>query len=103
MTRQGIELDSPAMRRFCEKWKIRELSVFGAILREDFRPDSDIDFLADFGEDAEWGAFDHMDMEEELEAMFGRRVELVGRTAIEASGNRFRKKEIFSTAEPVIA
>jgi predicted nucleotidyltransferase len=103
MTKQGIELDTPEMRRFCEKWKIRQLWVFGSILRDDFRPDSDVDFLADFGKDAEWDAFDHMDMESELEAMLGRKVELVGRTAIEAGGNRYRKKEIFAKAEPVIA
>ncbi len=101
MNRHGIEFDSEELRAFCRKWKIRELCVFGSILRDDFRPDSDIDFLADFEEDADWDAFDHMDMEDELEAMFGRGVDLVGRTAIEASNNRFYKREILGNAERV--
>jgi predicted nucleotidyltransferase len=103
MTKQGIELDSPAVRQFCEKWKICRLAVFGSILRDDFRLDSDIDFLADFEEDAEWDAFDHLDMEDELQGLFGRRVELVGRNAIIASRNRFYIKEILGSAEAVIA
>jgi hypothetical protein len=43
MTAHGIDLDSEAIRDFCAKWKIKELSVFGSILREDLRPDSDVD------------------------------------------------------------
>lgn len=42
MVNHGINLDSPAIHEFCRKWKIKELSVFGSILRDDFRPDSDI-------------------------------------------------------------
>src|SRR5712692_3511361 len=103
MTAHGINLNSEAIRDFCARWRIKELSVFGSILRDDFRPDSDVDFLADFDEDAEWGICDHMDMEEELGTIVGRKVDLVGRSAIEASRNRFYKKEILSTAEPVSA
>ena len=85
MTIHGIDLDSQAIRNFCRKWKIKELSVFGSILREDFRPESDIDFLATFDRRYHWDAFDHMDMEEELGRIVGRKVDLVGRSAIEAS------------------
>lgn len=93
------------MRRgeFCRKWKIRELCVFGSILREDFGPDSDIDFLADFDPEAEWDLLDHMDMEEELAGIVGRAVDLLTRYSVETSGNRFYKKEILSTAEQVVA
>ena len=103
MIAHGIDLDTPVLRDFCRKWKIRELCVFGSILREDFRPDSDVDFLADFDDAAEWDMFDHMDMEEELAAIVGRRVDIVSRPAVERSRNRFRKKHILSTAETVIA
>ena len=57
----------------------------------------------DFEEDVEWDLFDHMDMEEELAEIVGRKVDLVSRYTIEACGNRFYKKEILSTAEPVVA
>lgn len=103
MRLHGIDLESGTIQAFCLKWKIRELRVFGSILRDDFRPDSDIDFLADFDHDVEWDAFDHMDMEEELGATVGRRVDIVGRSAVEVSKNRFRKREILSTAELIVA
>jgi uncharacterized protein len=99
MKPHGIDLDSPAIRDFCRRWKIHELSVFGSILRDDFRPDSDIDFLADYDEDATWDLFDAIHMREELEALLGRSVDIVDRFAIEHDANRFVKKAILSTAE----
>jgi hypothetical protein len=98
----GIDLGQDAIRQFCDKWKIRELRVFGSILRDDFRADSDVDFLADFDEDVERDAFDHMDMEDELANIVGRKVDLVSRSAVEASGNRFYIREILGKAELII-
>ncbi|HLJ56921.1 MAG TPA: nucleotidyltransferase domain-containing protein [Chthonomonadaceae bacterium] len=103
MVAHGIELDTEAIRAFCCKWKIRELCVFGSILRDDFRPDSDVDFLVDYAEDAEWDLFDHFDMQDELARIVGRDVDIVDRGVIETSRNRLRKREILSTAEPVVA
>jgi predicted nucleotidyltransferase len=103
MNAHGIDLDTPAIREFCLKWKIKDLRVFGSFLRDDFRPESDIDFLVDHEEDAEWDLFDHFDMEEDLGAIVGRSVDLVDLDAIQQSRNRFRKREILSSAEPVIA
>ena len=40
-----IEIDDAKLRAFCEKWGIAELALFGSVLREDFREDSDVDFL----------------------------------------------------------
>jgi predicted nucleotidyltransferase len=106
MTIHGIDLDSPAIRDFCQKWKINELSVFGSILSEDFRPESDIDFLAKF-EDChqvhEYDLFDEIHMLEELSKTVGRDVDLVDRSVIESTSNRFVREELLSTAEPVYA
>src|SRR5439155_13489690 len=98
MTRHGIELDSEEIKAFCRKWKIRELSVFGSILRDDFRPDSDVDFLADFDSSAEWDLCDHMDMEDKLARIVGRDVDLLTKYSVETSQNRFYKQGILSTA-----
>ena len=103
MIAHGIDLNSNAIRDFCRKWKIRELSVFGSILRDDFRPDSDVDFLVEHEADAQWDLFDSLHMEEELAELVGRPVDIVDRYAAETSQNRFFKKEILSTAEPVFA
>jgi uncharacterized protein len=76
MIAHGINLETDAVREFCRKWRIRELCVFGSILRDDFRPDSDIDFLVDFEEYAEWDFEARMEMEEELERIVRRPVDI---------------------------
>jgi predicted nucleotidyltransferase len=88
---------------FCRRWKIIELSLFGSALRDDFRPDSDIDLLARFAPDAEWSLLDHAKMERELTEMLGREVDLASRTAVEASPNWIRRREILSTAKALYA
>ncbi len=86
----NVEIPKEKIADFCRKWKITELSLFGSVLRDDFRPDSDIDVLVTFSCDADWSLIDHMAMEEELSAIFGRRVDLVSRKAIERSANYIR-------------
>jgi predicted nucleotidyltransferase len=88
---------------FCRRWKIVELAVFGSVLRDDFRPDSDLDFLVRFAPDARWSLFDHARMERELEGLLGREVDLVSRSAVERSRNWIRREEILGTARTLYA
>ena len=88
---------------FCKKWKIRELAVFGSILRDDFRPESDIDVLITFEEGAGNTLLDMVRMEAELTQMLGRKVDLVSRKGIEASRNHIRRDNILNSAEIVYA
>ena len=77
MTLHGIELDSAAIRDFCKKWRIKELSVFGSILRDDFRPDSDVDVLVEF-EPGHTPGWEIIEIEDELGRLLGgRRVDMV--------------------------
>ena len=96
----SIEIPKEKIADFCRKWKIVEFSLFGSVLREDFRADSDVDVLVSFSRDADWSLLDHMAMEEELEVIFGRKVDLVSRKAIERSENYIRRKAILETAQP---
>lgn len=95
-----IPVDPEKIQKFCRRWSITEFALFGSVLRDDFRPDSDVDVLVTFAPEADWGLFDHVDMEEELSALLGRKVDLVSRRAIERSENWIRRKAILSTAEP---
>jgi len=95
------QLDGTAIRDFCRKWKVKRLSVFGSILRDDFRADSDVDFLADYDDDADWGIFDHLDMEEELGQIVGRKVDLLTLYAVETDPNWLFRKAVLSSAEAV--
>jgi predicted nucleotidyltransferase len=83
---------------FCHRWKIKEFSLFGSILREDFDPDSDVDILVTFGEDAHWSLYDWMDMIEELKIIFGREVHLFSQKGLR---NPFRRHKILTTREVV--
>ncbi|HLQ26492.1 MAG TPA: nucleotidyltransferase family protein [Acidiferrobacterales bacterium] len=96
-----VTIDPDSIANFCRRWKITELSLFGSVLRADFRPDSDIDLLASFAPDADWSLLDHAAMQEELSVLLNRKVDLVSRRAIERSGNWIRRESILSTAAPV--
>ena len=95
-----VQLDREALAEFCRKWRIRELSIFGSALRDDFGPASDLDFLVSFEPDAGWDLFDMFDMKEELENRFGRQVDFVEK---EALLNPWRRYEILRTCEVVYA
>uniref|UniRef100_A0A7C4RMB0 Nucleotidyltransferase n=1 Tax=Desulfatirhabdium butyrativorans TaxID=340467 RepID=A0A7C4RMB0_9BACT len=84
--------------KFCQRWKIREAALFGSVLRADFKPDSDIDILVTFDDDADWSLLDHMRMQQELQAILQRDIDLVTKRAVENSRNWLRRQEILSTA-----
>jgi predicted nucleotidyltransferase len=87
---------------FCKRWHIARLEVFGSVLRDDFRPDSDLDFLytagAGFRRDLAYGPWAQNRMAEELSALLGREVDLVERAQIEKHRNWIRREHILSTA-----
>lgn len=95
-----IPIPREKIAEFCDRWKITELALFGSVLRDDFRPDSDVDVLVTFAPEAEWSLFDLVGMQEELKAMFGREVDLVERKGLR---NPFRRHEILSTKQVVYA
>ncbi len=94
-----IRLPEDKIKDFSDRWKISELALFGSVLRDDFRPDSDIDLLVTFSPDADWSLFDHVQMQQELANILGRRVDLVSKRAIERSQNWIRRREILETAK----
>ena len=96
----SISVGHKELEPICRKWKVRELALFGSVLREDFGPDSDVDVLVSFEPDAAWSLFDIVALKEELRAILGREVDLVEREAIR---NPFRRSRILSTREILYA
>ncbi len=81
---------------FCRKYHIRRLCLFGSVLRDDFRPDSDIDILVEFDPKHVPGFLRLVRMERELSTLFGgRKVDL--RTAEDLS--RYFRDEVLAEAE----
>lgn len=101
--RMEIEVPVARLDKFCRRWKIDELRVFGSALRDDFRADSDLDLLVRFAPDADWSLIYRVVMEEELSGVVGRKVDLVSERAIERSSNWIRRKAILESAEPYFA
>lgn len=96
----NIEISPEQLGSVCKTWKIRELSLFGSVLRSDFDADSDIDVLISFQDDASIGLWELAAIAEDLQALFGRKVDLVEKEALR---NPIRKKEILSTCEVLYA
>lgn len=98
---QRIGCSFEQLQEFCQRWKIAELAVFGSVLRDDFRPDSDVDFLVKFSPDIKIGLFELYEIEEELKTLVGRPIDLVFKNSIEKSHNWIRRKNILDTAEVI--
>jgi len=98
MPRIAIDYDKQKLRDFCRRWRVTELSLFGSVVRDDFKPESDVDVLVTLAPDAPWTLSNWLEMQRELESLFHRPVDLIERNAVEQSGNRFRKRAILSSA-----
>jgi predicted nucleotidyltransferase len=96
MTRHHPDIPKDLIEEFCRKHHIRKLSIFGSYLREDFGPESDIDFLVEFDPDHIPGLLGIVRMERELsEILGGWKVDL--RTAQDLS--RYFRNQVVSSAE----
>lgn len=96
-----VQYSQQALEAFCKRWHVQELAIFGSALREGFRPDSDVDVLVVFEPGVAWSFRDWLQMIQELEAIFGRKVDLVERRMIEQSKNYICRKHILSHLERV--
>lgn len=82
--RAAVQIPEDLLREFCARYSVRELSLFGSSLREDFGPDSDVDVLVEFEPSARVGFLTLSKMERELSGLFGRRVDLVPKPGLKA-------------------
>ncbi len=89
------------LAKFCQDWKVQELALFGSSLGGECAATSDIDLLVTFDDDAHWGLLEHVQMEKELEQLFGRKVDLITKRAVEQSHNWIRRKAILDSAQVI--
>jgi len=93
MIEQRFSIPREVIAEFCQRNHIRKLSLFGSVLRDDFRPDSDIDILVEFEPNAKISLFDMGGMQMELSEMLGREVGFLTKEFISP---RFRQKVLDS-------
>jgi len=99
MNLRNFEWPIEQIEEFCDRWQIIEFALFGSVLREDFRPDSDLDVLVSFSPTAAWTLLDLVTMQQELETIVRRQVDLIEKQVIESSENWIRRNEILNTAQ----
>ncbi len=103
MKLKNIELSMEKIVEFCDRWQVTEFALFGSILRDDFCPDSDIDVLITFSPNAKRSLSETLQMQDELRAIFDRKVDLIVKAAIERSENWLRRKNILESAQTIYA
>ena len=98
-----IDIPPDEITAFCKCWQIAELALFGSVLRDDFGPESDVDVLVRFDPQARPTLFDLAQMQDQLSATLGRKVDLIEREAVERSPNHIRRNAILQSAETIYA
>ncbi|NPA31495.1 MAG: nucleotidyltransferase family protein [Chloroflexi bacterium] len=101
MNHAPLRVSSAELAAFCQRWQVRALSLFGSALRDDFGPTSDVDLLVEFEPRAAWSLWDHIRMQQELEALFGRKVDLITKRALERGENWLLRQVILDAAQPL--
>jgi predicted nucleotidyltransferase len=94
-----LDLPTERIAAICQKYRVKELSVFGSALRDDFRADSDIDLLVDLLPAHGLGLIDYLGCQEKLGKALGRRVDLVQKSGLK----RFVRDEILQTQRIIYA
>jgi uncharacterized protein len=89
-----------AISELCQRWQISEFTLFGSVLRADFRLESDIDVLITFAAQHPWNLFDFMNLQRELEDLFGRSVDLIQKKELQ---NPYRRENILQSSQTIYA
>jgi predicted nucleotidyltransferase len=95
-----IPIDHDRIAEFCRRWKVTKFALFGSVLRDDFRSDSDVDVLVTFTSDAPWSLLDLVTMRDQLGQIFGRKVDLIEEAGLR---NPFRRHAILTHREVIFA
>ena len=100
MVAAQISISKSKITKFCRRWQVKELALFGSVLRSNFSLGSDVDVLVTFAPDAQISLFDMAQMRIELQDIFHRPVDILEKDALR---NPFRKREILNTAQVIYA
>lgn len=99
MNPSKINISTENLDSFCQRYQVRRLSLFGSVLRDDFRSDSDIDVLVQFEPDARVGFMTLGKMQRELAEIFKRPVDLIPQDGLKP----VIREEVLASAQEVYA
>jgi uncharacterized protein len=96
-----IPIPTDQIAKFCARWHVVEFALFGSVLTEQFRVDSDVDVLVTLAPGATYTLGDLDTMETELESLFGRSVDMIDKQAVQESRNYLRRRAILESAQVI--
>jgi len=96
LEKNGLFINPIDIEKLCIKHKIKELSIFGSAIRDDFDEDSDVDLLVSFMNNMEIGLFEVFDVEEDLAQLLKRKIDIIPKEGLTLP---VRKERILSTRE----
>lgn len=99
IVRDRVAIPDQELAELCRAYHVRELSIFGSVLRDDFREDSDLDVLVEFEAGAPIGLFAFVQLQRELTALLGRDVDLVEKPGLK----RLLRRQILESAQVIYA
>lgn len=98
-----LPIDRDALIRLCRRWNITRFELFGSVLRDDFKADSDVDVMVTFAPGVHFTLASYQALQQELVGLLGRQVDFVTRRAVERDRNPYRRNAILTTAEDLYA
>ncbi|NCC41532.1 MAG: DNA polymerase subunit beta [Gammaproteobacteria bacterium] len=101
MIHPSVHLPLTAIGQVCQAHRIKTLALFGSAVREDFGADSDVDVLVEFAPDTAPDFAEMLVLQNELERLFRRPVDLLECRSVEGSRNYLRRRAILSKIEPI--
>lgn len=96
LSKNGVNITEKDLNDIVQKYGVKEISVFGSAIRDDFSPQSDLDLLIEFSDSQKISLFDIIDIQEYFSKLTNRNVDIVEPAALK---NPYRKKAILSSKE----
>ena len=100
LQKNGINISLSDIKIIVDRYNIKELSIFGSSIRDDFKHDSDIDLLIEFNDSQNISLFDIIDIEEYFEKITNRQVDIVEPAGLK---NPYRRETILKSKEVLYA
>lgn len=98
MVLRNIKYSQKELEKFCQRWKIIRLEIFGSAIRDDFKEESDVDLLVEYHPDFHRTLLDMEEMQKDIEEIFQRSVDLITKKSIERSSNPYKRQNILDQA-----
>lgn len=100
LKKNGINISKKNLKTIAEKYRIKEIAVFGSSIRNDFHADSDIDLLIEFYNSETISLYDLIDIQEYFEKITQRSIDIVEPAGLR---NPYRRENILKTKEVLYA